>query len=95
MKENVGTVDRMLRTVVGSGLVAVGYTRWGGNRGRGPGLVAMIGGALLLESAVTRVCPINALLGIDTRDERLVERDRNDFQLQEIGRLIEARLPLS
>jgi hypothetical protein len=27
----------------------------------------MIGGALVIESAITRVCPLNALLGIDTR----------------------------
>jgi len=67
MKENVGTADRIVRSIAGPALMAVGYTKLRGRRGRPAGLMAMIGGALLAESAITRVCPLNALFGIDTR----------------------------
>jgi hypothetical protein len=67
MKENVGTEDRLLRFVVGPLLIGLGYARLGGNHGAPAGLAAMIGGALVVESAITAVCPLNALLGLDTR----------------------------
>lgn len=65
MQENVGTVDRWIRVGVGTGLVAAGL---GAGRGRPLGPVALVAlGALVLESALTRVCPVNALLGVNTR----------------------------
>ena len=67
MKENVGTEDRIARSLLGPGLMAIGYTSLGGSKGRTAGLAAMIFGALLTESAITKVCPINALLGINTQ----------------------------
>jgi hypothetical protein len=67
MKENVGTADQALRAVTGPALMALGYTRLGGHEGRTAGLAMIIAGVLLLESAITRVCPVNSLLGIDTR----------------------------
>jgi uncharacterized membrane protein len=67
MKENVGDAERMLRAVAGPALMALGFFRLGAWRGSTLGLATMIGGALVLESAITRVCPLNALLGIDTR----------------------------
>jgi hypothetical protein len=67
MKENVGTADRVARALVGPALMRLGYARLGGHYGRVAGLAAMISGALIIESAITRVCPLNALLGIDTR----------------------------
>ncbi len=54
------------RTVAGPVLVALGYSRLGGNRGALPGILAIVSGALLVETAITRVCPMNELLGIDT-----------------------------
>ena len=75
MKENVGRIDRIVRFVVGPALVGVGYTRLGGYEGSLPGLAAMLVGALIVESAVTRVCPMNALLRIDTRSRRERTRD--------------------
>lgn len=75
MKENVGTIDRTARSIVGSALLSLGYKRWGGDHGETAGLLAMAGGVLLLESALTRVCPLNALLGVDTREHELVEDD--------------------
>ena len=67
MTENVGGWDRILRSVVGPGMLALGYVWLRGREGRLPGLAAMIGGALITESAVTRVCPVNRLLHLDTR----------------------------
>ena len=75
MKENVGTVDRVGRFVVGPALMALGYGKWGGNEGTPAGLAAIVSGALVLESAVTRVCPVNAVLGIDSRSSEEVKRD--------------------
>jgi hypothetical protein len=67
MRENVGPEDRAVRMLVGPALMALGFTRLGGRDGELAGLATMIGGALVIESAITRVCPLNALLGIDTR----------------------------
>jgi uncharacterized membrane protein len=67
MKENVGTTDRVVRSVLGPALLVLGYRRLGARRGRLAGLATMIAGTLVIESAVTRVCPLNAALGIDTR----------------------------
>lgn len=65
MQENVGNADRLLRIGIGVSLISVALTRL--KRGRlGPALL-FASGALLLESAITRVCPVNSLLGIDTR----------------------------
>lgn len=67
MKENVERIDQTLRSVIAPVLLVLGYTALNGKRGGTIGLIAMISGALLVESAITRVCPINALLGLDTR----------------------------
>lgn len=75
MKENVGKTDRMVRTIAGPALIYLGYKPWGGHRGDMMGLAAIVAGVTLVESAITRVCPLNALFGIDTRDRDLVERD--------------------
>lgn len=66
MKENVGGADRVARAVLGPTLLALGLTRLGGHRGAPLGLLAMIGGALIAETAITRVCPLNELVGVDT-----------------------------
>lgn len=75
MRENVGRIDRIARAIVAPGLVALGYTRLGGHRGELPGIAVMMVGALVLETAITRVCPLNALLGLDTRTKRERARD--------------------
>ncbi len=66
MQENVGDEDRLVRSIVGPALVVAGLTTLGAREGRAVGLAATIAGALIIESAVTRVCPLNAALGIDT-----------------------------
>lgn len=69
MKENVGKLDRIVRSVMGPSLVVLGYSRLGGSKGHPVGLLSMIAGAGVIESAITRVCPLSRALGIDTRSE--------------------------
>jgi hypothetical protein len=71
MKENVGTADQILRLIAGPALMAVGLTLLGGRAGRLRGLAAIVAGTLTLESGITRVCPVNSALGIDTRRRKL------------------------
>jgi hypothetical protein len=66
MRENVGGADRRVRMVVGPALVLAGYTWFGGRRGRAAGIATMIVGALLTETVLTKTCPLNAMVGIDT-----------------------------
>jgi hypothetical protein len=75
MKENVGRIDRMARSVVGPGLILVGYTRLGGKQGRAPGLLCMMAGMAVTESAITRVCPLSSWMGVDSRSSDEVMRD--------------------
>lgn len=70
MKENVGKTDRLVRSVAGPALITLGYKGLGGNKGKIGGLAAIIAGTLILESAVTKVCPVNAFLGVDTRKKK-------------------------
>lgn len=66
MKENVGGIDRGIRSLVGPALMAVGYTLLGGRKGRISGLLALVAGALFSESAITKTCPLNQALGVNT-----------------------------
>jgi hypothetical protein len=66
VRENVGGMDRAWRALVGPGLLALGYARWGGREGTLGGLLAMLSGVLITETAITRVCPLNEVLTIDT-----------------------------
>lgn len=70
MKENVGKEDRLIRSISGPVLLAVGYLALGGNKGKTGGLISMMTGVLLVESAITRVCPVNEFFGIDTRKKK-------------------------
>lgn len=70
MKENVGHKDRLIRALVGPALIGIGYLALGGNKGKLAGLGTIVTGTLLAESAVTKVCPVNAFLGIDTREKK-------------------------
>jgi hypothetical protein len=68
MQENVGRTDRIVRSIVGPAVAGFGIDQLR----RGNLVLGGIGiavGALVTESAVTRVCPMNALLGIDTRSQ--------------------------
>lgn len=79
MKENVGTIDRVGRSFTGSALLVLGYEAWGGSKGSPAGLAAMIAATAILESVITRVCPLNALFGLDTREPELVRKDLQEL----------------
>ena len=63
MKPNMGTVDRVIRAIVGIALIAL----WplGFLQGT-PAIIAAIVGGVLLVTAMLRWCPPYSLLGINT-----------------------------
>jgi hypothetical protein len=70
MKHNVGQADHAMRGVLGPALLALGYTTLNSREGEAVGVVAMAAGAIITGTAITRFCPINAVLGIDTSPSR-------------------------
>lgn len=61
MKQNVGTVDKTIRLILGLALVALfflleGPLRWVG-----------LAGVVLIPTALVNWCPILAVLGLSTR----------------------------
>lgn len=65
MQENVGRMDSWIRLGLGGGLAVAGIRALKG--GLVMPAVLFTTSALLVKSAITRVCPVNGLLGIDTR----------------------------
>jgi hypothetical protein len=78
MKENVGRADRAMRLVLGPALAGAGLGLLGAGRGNAAGVAALVAGVLVLESGITRTCPLNQLAGIDTREADLRARDRTE-----------------
>lgn len=85
MQENVGSIDQIGRFIAGPALMALGYGKLGGSEGELGGLAAIVSGALVVESAITRTCPVNGLLGIDTRREDEIEADLRKTVLSSVG----------
>jgi hypothetical protein len=58
MKQNVGTIDRAIRTIAGLAIIGVGiyFQSWWG-----------LVGAVLLLTALVGYCPPYALLGVNTK----------------------------
>jgi hypothetical protein len=78
MNTNVGMIDRVARFAIGPALVLLGYSRLCGQEGRRSwGLLPIVAGVSMIQSAVTRVCPMSALLGIDTRTAEEKVQDKN------------------
>ena len=68
--KNVGHPDRTVRLVAGGGLVYLGATGWADSlRGK----LALAAGMGLLVTGASRWSPAYAVLGVDTRKDRLVE----------------------
>lgn len=67
MQENVGGRDLVLRSLAGPAMLLAALGPLGARRGSTLGLATLVSGALLAESAITRVCPLNALFGLDTK----------------------------
>ena len=87
MRSNVGGIDRLARSVLGPGLVLAGW-RALDNR-RSLALAALIGGAVITETAVTATCPVNRALRMDSRGTRqrgaLREMGRSGLQVSSAG----------
>jgi hypothetical protein len=66
MRENVGGAERALRATIGPALVAWGWLVLAPARHKSGPVVLMLTGALVTETAVTKVCPVSAVFGIDT-----------------------------
>lgn len=102
MTENVGRTEQIIRGAGAVALLAVGYTALGAREGRLPGLLTLVAGAIVLETAVSRVCPLSAAIGIDTRtsrerldDLRRAERAALEADRRGIGRRKRDRAALS
>jgi len=65
MKENVGTVDRTLRVVIGTALALAG---WLGPEGA-LGIVLLIVGLVLLATGLMSSCPIYSVAGMNTVED--------------------------
>jgi uncharacterized membrane protein len=61
MKRNMSNLDRIVRVVLGGGLVAAGLASGGV-----PGIVLYLLAAIMFATAVVSFCPLYRLLGIDT-----------------------------
>ena len=63
MKPNMGTVDRIIRAIVGIALIAI----WALDLMQGmPAIIALVVGVVMLLTAMLRWCPPYSLLGINT-----------------------------
>ena len=63
MKPNVGTVDRVIRAIVGIALIAAFPLELLPGT---IGIIALVAGVMLLVTAALRWCPPYTLLGINT-----------------------------
>jgi len=66
LTKNENTVDRVVRTILGIGLVVVSITSLGITSAKPLGIVAALIGAVLLFTAGTGSCLLYRLVGIDT-----------------------------
>ncbi|SLN43025.1 hypothetical protein PSA7680_02143 [Pseudoruegeria aquimaris] len=63
MTKNMGTTDRLLRTLLG--IVLLGAAMFGG-LATGLAVIAALVGAVMLLTASLRLCPLYSLLGLKT-----------------------------
>jgi hypothetical protein len=66
MKENVAGAERALRATIGPALIAWGWMVLAPARHKSGPVALMLTGALVTETALTKVCPVSAVVGIDT-----------------------------
>ncbi|WP_090623102.1 YgaP family membrane protein [Natrinema salaciae] len=70
MKNNIGSTDRIGRAVGGAVLAAIGVATLVGalEFGTVVGVLAVVVGAVLLGTALTRICLLYRILGVDTSE---------------------------
>ena len=66
MGKNVGTVDAVIRFVLGAVLAYYGLFVMGGISGNLGGILAVIVAAVLFYTGATRKCPIFKVLGVSS-----------------------------
>jgi hypothetical protein len=66
MRENVGGADRIARAVIGPALMVLGYGGVRDRQGTLLGALSLVAGTYLAQTALSRVCPVNEALGVDT-----------------------------
>ncbi len=66
MKKNVGTIERVIRLVVGVVALVAAFTTLGVMNGATLGIVAAVVGVVMLGTAALGWCPPYAILGIST-----------------------------
>lgn len=66
MKTNEGTIDRVIRVLIGIGLLLAAFAALGVLDGAPLGIVAAIVGAVALMTGVIGFCPAYMLLGFKT-----------------------------
>ena len=66
LAKNESTLDRVVRTALGGGLLIVSATSLGVTSGKPLGIVAVAVGAILLFTAATGSCLLYRAVGIDT-----------------------------
>ncbi|HHS97383.1 MAG TPA: DUF2892 domain-containing protein [Chloroflexi bacterium] len=69
MKRNEGTVDRIIRLVIGVVLIWVGLWPLNGLQVAVGGIVVAVIGLILLITGLTGYCALYSLLGISTKQE--------------------------
>lgn len=69
MKRNEGTVDRIIRVVLGVILIGVGLWPMNGLQIAVPGIVVAVVDLILLGTGLTGYCALYSLLGISTRQD--------------------------
>ncbi len=65
MKENVGTVDRSLRVMIGVAFLMAGWLGSGGALG----IVLIVVGLVLTVTGLLSSCPIYSVVGLNTVEE--------------------------
>ncbi len=87
-------MDRKLRVMTGSMLLMAGHSRAKSRCGGIGGTMMVMLETALLKSALTRFCPLNKLMGIDSRSTDLIAKDRNEALMQSPEPLIERNAPV-
>jgi len=66
MGKNVGTIDAVIRFVLGAYLAYLGLFQLGGTSGNLTGIIVALVALVLFYTAAARKCPIFKLLGISS-----------------------------
>jgi len=64
--KNVGSLDRVVRTVIGIAALGAAFTALDAQSGAIPGIVAAVVGIVMLLTAAIRMCPLYIPLKIST-----------------------------